>query len=192
MTERHYDIGFFSSADRGLETLLKLIPQVEAKLGRKVTSVWAYGWNSYDQLHSKNPQQMKWKWQMIRAMSEVGMVSKDRLTHKELATLMEDTKVWAYPTSFSEIFCITAIKAQAAKCKVVTSGYAALQETILQDEPNIANIHENPKELDAFVDRLVEALDQPRDEKSLTKTAEQVKALYDWSNIAVQWDKVLS
>lgn len=56
-----YDIGFFSSCDRGLDTLIELIPRIEEKLGRKVTSVWAYGFQSYDAVHSGDPEKMKKK-----------------------------------------------------------------------------------------------------------------------------------
>ena len=93
---RKYDIGFYSSADRGLDVLCDLIPKIEEKLGRKVKTVWAYGWNSYDAIYSKNPEKMKWKWQIIRKMNNVGMDNKGRLTHEELAKLMKDTKVWTY------------------------------------------------------------------------------------------------
>lgn len=191
MKERHYDIGYFSSADRGIDVLLALIPKVEKKLGRKVTSCWAYGWNVYDKFHSKNPGKMKWKWQVIRLMNEVGMDSKGRLSHEELSDLMRDTKVWAYPTSFPEIHCITALKAQAAGCKVVTSGYAALQETVYIDEKEIEDIHDKPEELDKFVDRIVEALKTPRDEKALKATAEKVIAENDWSVVAKKWSDAL-
>lgn len=189
---RKYDIGYFSSADRGLDTLLNIIPDIEEKLGRKVTSCWAYGWNVFDMFHSKNPKQMKWKWEVIRTMNKVGMVSMGRLSHTDLAKLMEDTKVWAYPTSFPEIHCITALKAQAAGCKVVTSGYAALQETVLIDEENIKDIDKKPEKLEEFVDRVVAAIKEPRDEKALAAVAEKVKAENDWSKVAKSWDKALS
>lgn len=189
---RKYDIGYYSSADRGLETLLKLIPKVEEKLGRKVTSCWAYGWQTFDHFHRSNPEKMKWKWQIIRAMNEVGMESKGRLSHQELAALMKDTNVWAYPTAFDEIHCITALKAQAAGCKVVTSGHAALQETVYYDEPQVDDIDTNEEAQNAFVDRLVAAIREPRDESTLTELAERVKNENDWSEVAKKWDKVLS
>jgi glycosyltransferase involved in cell wall biosynthesis len=187
---RKYDIGFFSSADRGLDTLLNIMPEVEKRLGRPVTSVWAYGWNTFDLFHAKNPGQMKWKFQVIREMNKVGMESKGRLTHVELAKLMKDTNVWAYPTDFPEIHCITALKAQAAGCKVVTSGYAALQETVKQDEPDINGISGNPDELENFIQRLVEALKTPRDEKQLELTADWAKS-HNWAATAAVWDKHL-
>lgn len=190
-SSRSYDIGFFSSADRGLDTLLNILPEVEKRLGRKVTSVWAYGWNTFDQFHAKNTERMKWKWHVIRDMNAQGMVSAGRLTHKNLAKLMKDTNVWAYPTSFPEIHCITALKAQAAGCKVVTSGFAALQETIRQDEKDIEDIFTKPDELENFTQRLVDALSTPRDEKQLSDTASWAKG-HDWASVASVWSKELS
>ena len=189
---RKFDIGYFSSADRGLDVLLDLIPQIEEKLGRKVTSCWAYGWNVYDKFHAKNPEKMKWKYQQIVKMGKVGMEAKGRLSHEELAKLMKETDVWAYPTSFPEIHCITALKAQAAGCRPITSGHAALQETVFYPEVEVENIDEKPEELAKFVDRVVETLRTPRDEAQLEKHAEMVKNLTDWSEVAKVWDKALA
>lgn len=190
--DRTWDIGYFSSADRGLDRLLDMIPKIEEKLGRKITSTWAYGWNTFDQFHAKNPQQMRWKWQVIRKMAEVGMVEQGRLSHEDLAKLMEDTNVWAYPTSFPEIHCITALKAQAAKCKPVTSGYAALQETVYIDEEMIEDIEGKPEKLDEFVDRVVAALKEPRDEEALEKTKQLVIKENDWQAVARTWSEALA
>jgi len=189
---RKYDIGYFSSADRGLDVLLMMIPEIEKKLGRKVISCWAYGWDTYDQFHNQNPEKMKWKWGVIRDMNKTGMESLGRLTHEELAKVMQDTNIWAYPTSFPEIHCITALKAQAAGCQVITSGYAALQETILKDEEDIENIDTKPEKLSEFIDRVVEALKTPRNEKALKLTAEKIKRQNDWSEVAKVWDEALS
>lgn len=188
---RSFDIGFFSSSDRGLDTLLEMIPEIEKRLGRKVTSTWAYGWDVYDKFHAQNPEKMKWKWQVIRKMNEVGMVSQGRLSHQDLAKLMEDTSVWAYPTNFNEIHCITALKAQASKCKVVTSGFAALQETVYTDEEEIEDISVNTEKQSEFIDRVVVALKEPRDEEALEKIKQQVIADNDWSVVAARWSEAL-
>lgn len=188
---RKYDIGFFSSSDRGLDILCDMIPKVEEKLGRKVSSCWAYGWDTFDSFHKGNPTMMKWKWQVIRKMADVGMESKGRLTHEKLAELMQDTNVWAYPTSFSEIHCITALKAQAAGCQIITSGYAALQETVFIDEEEIENIQDKPDEQGKFIDRLVEAMKSERNEEDLKQIADQVIQENDWARVAESWDKIL-
>lgn len=188
---RKYDIGFFSSSDRGLDVLLQIIPEVEKKLGRKITTCWAYGWDMYNQMHSKNQEKMKWKWQVIRDMNKVGMESLGRLSHEDLAKIMKDTEVWAYPTDFTEIHCITALKAQAAGCKVVTSGMAALQETVREDEKEVKDISTKPEELEKFVDRLVFALRNPGDKPELKASAQWAKK-HDWVSVAKVWDKELS
>lgn len=189
---RKYDIGYFSSADRGIDVLLEMIPHIEAKLGRKVTSCWAYGWNVFDKFHANNPDKMKWKWQVIRKMNEVGMEAKGRLSHEELAVLMQDTDVWAYPTSFPEIHCITALKAQAAGCRPITSGYAALQETVYIDEKVVEDMEHKPEEMNKFIDRVVEALKSERNEEEIAERAEKVKEENDWSQVAKVWSEALA
>lgn len=189
--KRTWDIGFFSSADRGLDTLCAMIPEIEKRLGRKVTSCWAYGWNVYDKFHATNPDKMKWKWQIIKAMNEVGMESKGRLSHEELADLMRDTKVWAYPTNFNEIHCITALKAQAAGCVPVTSGFAALQETVYIDEEEVEDMAVNKEAQSKFIDRVVEALKNQPTDKELKDRAEKVLSETTWDVVAKVWDKAL-
>ena len=177
---RNYDVGYFSSSDRGLECLLDMIPRIEEKLGRPVKSVWAYGWDTFDQMHSKNPEMMKWKWQIIRKMSEVGMENKNRLSHQDLAKLMQDTKVWTYPTEFTEIHCITALKAQEAGCIPVTTGCYALKETVGIEEDEVLDIYTNQKAQEKFIDRTVTALNNGG------KNVE-VPNRY-WSSVAKVWD----
>lgn len=184
--KRKYDIGFFSSADRGLDTLLELIPQVEEQLGRKVSCVWAYGWDMFDKYHSKNPEKMKWKWQVIRKMADVGMENKGRLSHEELAKLMQDTKVWAYPTEFTEIHCITALKAQEAGCIPVTTNVGALAETVVSGHKTDGSKMSTDKDSkDTFAWLVCKALEGDKGESG------KVPNRY-WSDVAKEWDKALA
>jgi glycosyltransferase involved in cell wall biosynthesis len=182
---RQYDVGYFSSSDRGLECLLDMLPRIEEQLGSPVKAVWAYGWNSFDSMHAKNPDKMKWKWQMIRKMNDVGMESKGRLSHEDLAKLMKDTKVWAYPTEFTEIHCITALKAQEAGCIPVTTGCYALKETVGIEEPEVLDIYTNIEAQEAFISRVVEAI-QAKDFQT-----KQVDNRY-WPDVAKIWDEALA
>ena len=49
--------------------------------------------------------------------------------HKEIANKYLEAGIFLYPTQFYEIHCISAVKAQLAGCKLVTSNFAALKET---------------------------------------------------------------
>lgn len=192
--KRKHSVGWFSSYDRGLDVLLSdaVWPKI-VKAVPDITLDVAYGWNTYDKFHSKNPEKMKWKWQMIRKFNEYGVKEHGRLSHTELAELMKTTQVLAYPTSFPEIDCITVKKGQAAGMDVTTSGFAALQDSVWsKDEDNIKNIHEKPEELDKFAKRVIEALLNPLDEKEQKRISKETIKRYDWKRIAEEWDKVLS
>lgn len=189
--KRNHSVGWFSSYDRGLDVLLELWPKVLEAVPDATLDV-AYGWTVFDQFHKKNPERMKWKWQMIRKFNEFNVVEHGRLSHTELAKLMQTTQVLAYPTSFPEIDCITVKKAQAAKMDVVTSGYAALQESVLKDEPEVEAIHEKPEELEKFTQRVIDALLKPVSADELEATKQKIIEKYDWSVVAKAWDKALA
>jgi glycosyltransferase involved in cell wall biosynthesis len=85
MTKRiPHRVGWFSSYDRGLDVLLEIWPYIKEKVPDVELHV-AYGWNTFDEFHKKNPERMKWKWQMIRKFSEFDVTEHGRLSHKELA-----------------------------------------------------------------------------------------------------------
>ena len=68
--------------------------------------------------------------------------------------------IWAYPTHFYEISCITAMKCQAAGAIPVVTDYAALKETVghgCKIDVSEADIYE--KEIkNKFKDQLIKTL----------------------------------
>lgn len=189
--KRKHSVGWFSSYDRGLDVLLAIWPVILEAVP-DATLECAYGWNTFDQFHKQNPERMKWKWNMIKLFNQYNVKDHGRLSHTELAKLMQEIQVLAYPTSFPEIDCITVKKAQAAGIDVITSGYAALQESVWsKDEDNIENIHDKPEELKKFADRVIHALLHPLFPAEQKRIAEETKRRYDWAVIAKKWDAVL-
>lgn len=182
---------FASSADRGLDTLLEVWPKVKKEIP-DAELVWAYGWNSYDTIHKENDEKRRWKWQIILKMRQLGVKELGRLSHEDLAKEMASCSVWAYPTSFEEIDCITAKKAQAAGCQPITSGRAALQETLLVKEPEVVDIHLKPEELRDYTDRLIKALKSPLPDKKRLELSNQAIAKWDWAKVALRWKEALS
>jgi len=185
--ERKYDIGFFSSCDRGLQNVIDLLPEIEEKLGRKAKVCWAYGFQSFDMVHKKNPDMMKYKWQLIRGINDTGIENKDRLSHEDLAKLMKDTKVWFYPTEFTEIHCITALKAQEAGCIPVTTGCYALKETVINDKYTVecTDINSNVQKRKEIVDAVVNAINDTDYEVSKVSNV-------DWSDVAKAWSEAIA
>ncbi|NBW22239.1 MAG: glycosyltransferase family 1 protein, partial [Caulobacteraceae bacterium] len=186
MSKRKHSVGWFSSYDRGLDVLLS--DAVWPKIVEAVPDVTldvAYGWNTFDSFHKDNPERMKWKWNLIRKFNQYDVVEHGRLSHTELAELMKEIEVLAYCTSFPEIDCITVKKALAAGIDVVSSGFAALQESIwCKEEEDIEDIHDNPEKLDEFANRVIDALLNPISDEKRKEIAEETIKRYDWALIA--------
>lgn len=190
VTRNPTQVIYGSSADRGLEYLLNMWPEVKLQVP-EAELVWAYGWNTFDKAHAKNPQMMKWKWEMVRKMADVGCKALGRLSHEELGLEFLASGVWAYPTDFEEINCITAIKAGKAGCTPITTGYAALQETVLEEQENIGKTINVPARQEKFINRLVDALQNPRTEAERAEYAKKYD-VFAWENISKDWDSALS
>lgn len=184
--KKPYSVGYFSSYDRGLECLLNMWPKIREQVPEATLDIY-YGWNTFDKVHSANPQMMKWKWSIIRKLSELrslGVTEHGRVDHQTLAKAMKEIQVWAYPTEFTEIHCITALKAQEAGCVPVVTDVAALQETVVRGYTVAADdIYTNEKAQVTFVDLVARAM------KEGDQSDEDVPNRY-WSDVAKVWSEV--
>ena len=181
--KKPYSVGYFSSYDRGLECLLDMWPKIKEQVPEATLDIY-YGWDSFDNVHRTNPEMMKWKWVMIRKMNQPGVKEHGRVDHKTLADKMKEIQVWAYPTLFTEISCITALKTAEAGMHQVTTGVAALAETA-QNGTVVAceDIYTNTEKQQEFIDAVVTALKDPQPSK-------QVDGVY-WSDVAKKWHEAM-
>lgn len=182
--KRKHSVGYFSSYDRGLECLLAMWPAIRKQVPDATLDIY-YGWNSFDNAHRSNPEMMKWKWGVIRKLSELkdqGVTEHGRVDHKTLAEKMKEIAVWAYPTEFTEISCITAMKAAEAGMHQVTTGVAALAETA-KNGTIVAceDIYSNESKQAEFIQAVVDALKKPIPSK-------QIENPY-WPDVALAWSR---
>ena len=124
-----------SSADRHLETTLDIFEELIKRQPDKPWKLaWYYGWGVYDSVHKDNKEMMDWKnTQMARfdALKALGRAEGGyMLSHVDIANKYLEAGVFLYATSFWEVHCISALKAQIAGCKTITSDFAALDETV--------------------------------------------------------------
>lgn len=120
-----------SSPDRGLDRLLALWPEV-VKAEPEATLHVAYGWENIDKRIASGDQgYAAFKDRIVRAIEALPSVTwRGRLGQDELARFYGEAWAWAYPTSFTEVSCITAMEAMAGGAVPVTSAVAALKETV--------------------------------------------------------------
>jgi glycosyltransferase involved in cell wall biosynthesis len=123
---------YTSSGNRGLDRLLDLFPRIRQEVKDAELHVY-YGFDTWISMAKayRNEKELA----SISALQEKmkktdGVVGHGRVGQRELAEAFMAAKVWAYPTSFTETSCISAIEAQAAECVPVTTNLAALSETV--------------------------------------------------------------
>lgn len=188
-----------SSPDRSMDVLPELFKRVKEQVPEAKLK-WCYGWEIFDNANSDNPKMMAWKDKIVSEMSDAGIENLGRLSQKEAAKLYLEGRVFAYPTEFYEIDCISAKKAQAGGAIPVTTDFAALNESVqfghkvksnktkdnwVRDYQFSFGI-EDEETKKAWVDAVVKILKSPMDEKEIQTMRDWAKK-FDWQIIAKEW-----
>lgn len=181
---------YASSPDRGLYYLLGMWPKIKEKVNDAELHVY-YGWNTYDAIHGNNPARVKWKNQVLAMMKQDGIVNHGRVGHDELAEAYARAGIWVYPTSFEEISCISAMKAQKFGAIPVCTNYAALTETVkngLKVDVDITDPEGREEYCNALIDLLQDEKKQNEIRKPMMKWANDY---FNWENVAKIWSENL-
>lgn len=182
---------YASSYDRGLEHLLALWKGVRESVPAAELHIY-YGWDLFDRLYQHNLQRQEWKARMVKLMDQPGVYHHGRAGQDQV--LLESLKsgVWAYPTHFAEISCITAMKSQAAGAVPVICAYAALKETVQYGIriPSQGDEIFGQAKREEYGQALIRALlDHGWQEKTRKDMVPWAREKYSWKNIARQWDE---
>lgn len=182
MTKRKNSVGYFSAYYRGLECLLNMWPKIRERVPNATLDVY-YGWESWVALQGEDDFYYRME-AKFNEMADQGLTVHGRVSHEELARAMGQIQVWAYPTEFTEIHCITALKAQEAGCYPVTTNVGALAETVQSGTViKTKRIYTDEYKQEKFIEAVVSALQENKTGSPVPKT--------DWSDIAGQWDAVI-
>lgn len=174
-----------SSYDRGLEHLLKLWPKIKAEVEDAELHVF-YGWNLFDKVYHDNPASQAWKAKMNEMMTQPGITHLGRISHEAVKKEMQIAGIWAYPTHFGEISCITAMKAQAYGAIPVVIEYAALEETVQYGIKVKGDIYD-PDVKDAYVKALISLLKDTKQQDHIRPKMMEWAKKFSWENVAKQW-----
>ena len=126
---------YSSSPDRGILTLLSYWNDIRSIKEDAELHVY-YGWTGIDRMISAGQGGLRiFKEQVDKTLDalgreEAGIFWHNRVPRSDLVKYMADSTYWAYPTSFCETFCITAIEMQLAGVLPITSNLAALSEVV--------------------------------------------------------------
>lgn len=175
-----------SSYDRGLNHLLGIWPEVKKEVPDAELRIF-YGWQLFDMAFHNNPERMAWKKKIEEQMTYDGVYHGGRLLQDELEKEIKQAGIWAYPTDFFEINCISALKAQAFGAKPVVVNYGALKETVKFGDKVEGDIWDQETK-DVYKRTLIEALKNPQSMADKKQMMEKIKETYTWDAIAKDWD----
>lgn len=189
---------YMSSHVRGLDLLYTVWDDVKKARPEAKLDVY-YGWGSYEAIHRDNPERMAWKDRMIaKAEALEGVTDHGKVGQDVIVEEIAKSGVWAYPCPFPEIYCITAVKAQAGGAVPVSSTFAALDEVVQYgvkipmqavDEKNAAYGNWNDEELEAFKVALIDMLGDEKRQESIRKDMKKWARTQSWENVAKEWVK---
>ena len=176
---------YTSSYDRGLEHLLKIWPDVIKEVPDAELHIF-YGWMLFDKFYRDNPGSMAWKTKMLNMMDYKGITDHGRVSQIELKGWYEQCGIWAYPTHFGEISCISAMKAQAWGAVPVVIDYAALQTTVQFGSKIGGDIYDKETK-EEYKKALIEMLNPEKQEKIREPMMIWARGKFAWSSVAQQW-----
>jgi len=116
-----------SSPDRSLDVLPELFMRVKEQVPEAKLQ-WAYGFEIFDNAHADNEKMMSWRNDIVAKMESAGIENLGRLSQSEVSKLYQKARVFAYPSIFPEICCISLTKAQAGGAIPVTSDFGVFKE----------------------------------------------------------------
>lgn len=122
---------YSSSPDRGLKQLLEMVPSIREEVP-DFELVVAYGFHNWESAARMrgNEAEMAIIAEMKSMLDQPGVRYVGRVPKKELASLQLEAKVWAYPSGFTETFCIGAVENGLAGNAVVTTPIAGILTTM--------------------------------------------------------------
>lgn len=187
-TRDSHRIIYMSANERGLRILLDIWQDVRDAVPDATLTPY-YGWQSFDAVNRDNPERMAWKATMVQRMKELdGVEESVRLGHDELAQEMFKSGIWAYPSFFPEVSCITAMKAQAAGCWPVTSNFAALDSNVRWGD--VLDMHDfSAEDIENYKKKLIHRLKNSPTEEQRKDMMQKSREQFDWQTVAEGWDK---
>jgi hypothetical protein len=146
----------------------------------------AYGWDTFLQLARGNPERMEWMRSMVALLKQPGITEYGRIGKEELAKIRKSCGIWAYPTDFQEINCITALDCQSDGVVPVVIALAALEETAKEGILVQGDIKDEETRK-TYLKELLNLMGDHKRWKKLSNKCKKFANKYYWNQIADNW-----
>lgn len=179
---------YSSSPDRGLQTALTAWPEIRARVPGAELHVF-YGFNNWEPFADESQKKTIAYLKKLLAETE-GVHYHGRQPQERLAEEFLKSGVWAYPTWFHETSCITAMEAQAAGLRIVTSPIAALNETVGTRGVLIPGDWLSTPYKEKFVNAVTAAM-LKEDDEDRRALAAYAREHFGWDELAKEWEHAM-
>ncbi len=195
-SEKKNQTVYSSSPDRGLFQLLKMLPIIRDAVPDFTVKV-CYGFLNWEEAcKARNDQAgMAFISKIKDAMNQPGVEYIGRVDKATLADLQCGSKVWLYPTWFTETFCIGAVENGFAHNAILSSSLGGLKTTvgdagILLPAEGLTRDGDYPLLYrDTFIAEAIRLLKDEEYRAAWANKANTKASAYTWSNIADEWIK---
>lgn len=184
--KKPHNIFFGSSPDRGLEGLLDIWPEVKKAVPDAELHV-CYGFELYVKLRGHVKVHRDWYNSMMQKLKQPGITHHGKVGEEELYKIAKSCAVWAYPTNFQEIDCITARYCQAVGTVPLVYNYAALTTTVQRGVRLAVDPHDR-QSISVFKDELIKQLKDPQEFPDMVDNSKS----FDWKVSAKKWADVFN
>lgn len=181
----HHKLFWGSSYDRGLDYLLEMWPDIKKEIPDATLEV-CYGWDLFDIAAINNKERQAWKARVVEMLKQDGITEHGRVGKDKLEEIRSECGIWAYPTHFTEINCITALESQRDGLVPVTMSLGALKETASKGILIEGRIED--KEVRAeFKEKLIALMKDKTEWNRLSVKCQKFAKGYEWYKIAKKW-----
>ena len=194
-----------SSPDRSMDVMPKLFKMIKKQVPN-VEMVWAYGWETFDASFKNDKKMMEWRHNLQKEIDEAGIISLGKIPQAECAKLYLEGSIFAYPSEFAEIDCISVKKAQLAGCIPITTDFAALEESNIygfkiHSDKNKDNWNrpyqwhfglEDEDKQKEWVETVVNQLNNHIEEKGRYNVGLFISDKFNWTKISKDWINIFN
>jgi len=194
-----------SSPDRSMDVMPKLFKMIKEKVPN-VKMKWAYGWETFDASFKNDKKMMEWRNGLQKEIDEAGIISLGKIPQAECAKLYLEGSIFAFPSEFAEIDCISVKKAQVAGCVPITTDFGALAESNIygfkvksdKTKDNWSRPYqwhfglEDEKKQQEWVDMVVNQLQNPIEDNSRINMGVSISERFNWEKISKDWINIFN
>ena len=180
-----------SSPDRSWPVLLACWPKIKAQVSEAELHLF-YGFKNWKVLAASDPGQAQVISMLENKITELqsqGVIFRDRVSQDQLAEEFLSAGVLAHPTWFEETSCITAMEAQAAGIRIVSSNCGALPETVGERGVLLDGEWTSESYQAKFIEEVVKALKQ-EDDADRVKLQHYAQDNFGLPGLAKEWDEM--